>query len=566
MYYLILYFYQLNRKLYLFEGAISIGLDLCKMTFENLHPEVGALSSSTYLFVKWFLGIVSTFIPSLEPVKNPLLALSAPPKNDDTTAAGGSALPAIRQEGKKFRQYATALSATVGPFAVGTVLAWMSPAMPMLLSPTSKIKVTPNQGSWVGSLIAIGAIFGSIPAGKCADMFGRKPVILCLTIPFITSWTIIYFATDVWMLYVARLIAGSCLGGITATVPMYIGEIAESSIRGELCSYVQLNVTLGILYVYAIGPFVNYYSLAIMCGILPLIWFMLVLLVIPESPMYLLKRGRKEDAEKALVWLRGKDYDIASEMETLQLHIEESKKHTGKFKDMISSRATIRAAITVLGLLNFLSCSGINVLIFYAQSIFETSNCSVSPKLCSVIIGVLQVIFTFASSQLVDRAGRRVLLLISDSVMAVCLGTLAYYFWLQEHGVDVSSFNLIPLISLGVYISTFALGFGPIPGVMIGELFSPEFKGLAIGIVCVLASLIEFCVVKTYQTLLNYCDHGITFAIFAGFCVLGTTFVWFLVPETKNKSLQEIQDELSGKKKPKAGQSQNATGSQPASA
>ncbi|KAF0759294.1 facilitated trehalose transporter Tret1-2, partial [Aphis craccivora] len=351
-----------------------------------------------------------------------------------------------------------------------------------------------------------------------------------------------------------------CLGGITATVPMYIGEIAESSIRGELCSYVQLNVTLGILYVYAIGPFVNYYSLAIMCGILPLIWFALVLLVIPESPMYLMKRGRKEDAEKALVWLRGKDYDISSEIETLQVHIEESKKHTGKFKDMISSRATIRAA-TVLGLLNFLSCSGINVLIFYAQSIFETSNCSVSPKFCSVIIGVLQVIFTFASSQLVDRAGRRVLLLISD-----CLGTLAYYFWLQEHGVDVSSFNLIPLISLGVYISTFALGFGLIPGVMIGELFSPEFKGLAIGIVCVLASLIEFCVVKTYQTLLNYCDHGIKFAIFAGFCVLGTTFVWFLVPETKNKSLQEIQDEFSGKKNPKANQSQNATGSQPASA
>jgi SP family facilitated glucose transporter-like MFS transporter 8 len=109
----------------------------------------------------------------------------------------------------------------------------MSPALPMLLSESSKIKVTPDQGSWVGSLIAIGAIFGSIPAGKCADIFGRKPVIACLTIPFITSWSIIYFATDVWQLYVARLIAGSCLGGITATVPMYIGEIAETSIRGK---------------------------------------------------------------------------------------------------------------------------------------------------------------------------------------------------------------------------------------------------------------------------------------------------------------------------------------------
>ncbi|KAF0767449.1 facilitated trehalose transporter Tret1-2 [Aphis craccivora] len=108
-----------------------------------------------------------------------------------------------------------------------------------------------------------------------------------------------------------------------------------------------------------------------------------------------------------------------------------------------------------------------------------------------------EVIFTFTSSQLVDRAGRR------------------------EHGIDVSSFNLIPLISLSVYISAFALGFGPIPDICV---------------MCILASLIEFCVLKTYQTLLNYCDHSITFSIFAGFCILGTTFVWFVVPETKNKS------------------------------
>ncbi|KAF0704165.1 facilitated trehalose transporter Tret1-2, partial [Aphis craccivora] len=109
------------------------------------------------------------------------------------------------------------------------------------------------------------------------------------------------------------------------------------------------------------------------------------------------------------------------------------------------------------------------------------------------------VIFTFASSQLVDRAGRSVVWQISDFVMATCLGTLAFYFWLHEYGVDVSSFKLIPFISLGLYVSTFALGLGPIPAVMIGESFSPKFKDLVIGTLCVLDSLIEFCVVKTYQ-------------------------------------------------------------------
>jgi len=108
-------------------------------------------------------------------------------------------------------------------------------------APTSKIKVAPNQGSWVDSLIAIGTIYGSIKSGIFADIFGKKSVIFSLTIPFIVSWTIIYFATNVWKLYLARLIAKSCLGGITATVPMYIGKIAESSIRGKR-SFAELNL------------------------------------------------------------------------------------------------------------------------------------------------------------------------------------------------------------------------------------------------------------------------------------------------------------------------------------
>jgi len=149
-------------------------------------------------------------------------------------------------------------------------------------------------------------------------------------------------------------------------------------------------VTLGILYVYAIGPFVNYSLLAIMCGILPVIWFILVLLVLPESPTYLWRSGKNKEAEDALVMLRGKDYDISGELQALQKELEE-KKPNGKLKDMVKSRATLRAAFTVLGLLAFLSCSGINVVIFYAESIFACEHCIISPKASSIVIGILQV-------------------------------------------------------------------------------------------------------------------------------------------------------------------------------
>lgn len=149
-------------------------------------------------------------------------------------------------------------------------------------------------------------------------------------------------------------------------------------------------MTLGILYVYSIGPFVNYAWLAIMCGILPVIWFFLILIVLPESPTYLWRSGKNKEAEDALVMLRGKDYDISGELKALQKELEE-KKPNSKITELVKSRATLRAAFTVLGLLAFLSCSGINVVIFYAESIFKCENCIISPKASSIVIGALQV-------------------------------------------------------------------------------------------------------------------------------------------------------------------------------
>lgn len=237
------------------------------------------------------------------------------------------------------------------------------------------------------------------------------------------------------------------------------------------------------------------------------------------------------------------------ELDEIQEQIDEEKKRKQSFAVLFTSRPVIRATIAVMGLLSFLSFSGINVVIFYAQKIFEAGGTKISPEWSAIVIGVMQVVMTYASGLLVDRAGRRVLLLVSDSVMAVCLLGLGAFFWAKEHGYDVSDLSWVPLVSLSVYISVFSLGFGPIPGIMMGELFSPEAKGVALGIVCILASILEFFVVKGFHPLVELLDMAITIWIFAGNCLLGTLFVWFLVPETKNKSLQQIQDELSGKAK-----------------
>lgn len=238
-------------------------------------------------------------------------------------------------------------------------------------------------------------------------------------------------------------------------------------------------------------------------------------------------------------------------------------KRKTSFRALFSSRAVVRATIAVMGLLSFLSFSGINVVIFYAEQIFERGHADINPKVASIIIALLQVVMTYASGLIVDRAGRRILLLLSDSIMALCLLVLGAFFYAEEKGYGMEDFGWVPLICLSVYISVFSLGFGPIPGIMMGELFSPEAKGVALGIVCILASLLEFIVVKGFHDLVHWLDFGITFWIFAFNCLVGTLFVYFLVPETKNKSLQEIQDELNGikkKKKKKGGKKKGSGG------
>lgn len=499
-----------------------------------------------------------------------------------------------RPEGRKFRQYVAALSATIGSFAVGTILAWTSPVLPLLeeidtpinaalslpLNGTNDssvffapenltvnhhwLTITKEEGSWVGSLIAIGACFGSVPGGKAADIFGRKPTVAFLAVPTILSWLMILWANHVYWLYAARLLAGAVIGAVTATVPMYIGETAEVSIRGALGSYIQLMVVSGILYTYVIGSqYEDYTFICLACLIIPVLNLIIFLIVAPETPVYLLSKKRRKDAEKSLRILRGPNYDIHGELDELQKDLDIQAQKKTSLAELYSNKATVKATIVIVGLLCFLSFSGINVVIFYLKRILIASGSkTITPNNGQNIVGLIQVIMTFFSSLLVDRAGRRPLLLISDVCMAVCIGALGYYFYLKELGDEfVDGLGLLPVLSLAIYIIVFSVGFGPIPGVMMGELFTPDVKGLALGIICILGSLIEFVVVKTFDDVERAFGTGVAFGCFAVYCIFGTVFVYFVVPETKNKSLQQIQDELSGAKRTRRKMRQAATAS-----
>lgn len=199
-----------------------------------------------------------------------------------------------------------------------------------------------------------------------------------------------------------------------------------------------------------------------------------------ESPTYLVMKDRSESATSSLKWLRGQQYDPSEEVAELQNDIEERKAQTVSFGQAMSRTTTKRGLVISLGLMFFQQVSGINAVIFYTNDIFGAAETGISPAIATIIIGVMQVLATFVATLIVDRAGRRILLLISDSVMALCTLVLGVYFYLQDlDKSNVENIGWLPILALVVFIASFSIGFGPAPWILVGELFAPDVKGLA---------------------------------------------------------------------------------------
>lgn len=458
------------------------------------------------------------------------------------------ALRPPRQEGAKGMQYLAGFLATLGALAAGTVLAWTAPVLAKLQAPDSWLPLGESEGSWVASLMTIGACVGAVPAGAITERFGRKGTMLLLAVPFTISWLLILFASNAAMLYAARAIAGFATGATSVAAPLYCAEIAEPTIRGTLGTFFQLQVTIGILLTFIVGGFASYTALAGVSLAVPILWFATVMLL-PETPMFLLKKNNPQAAKRALRRLRGVAYDgIDWEVAEMQRGIDAAADNDASIKELLSSRAVIRALVICLGLMVFQQVSGINAVMFYAVTIFEKAGSSLKPEIATIIVGVVQVLATGLAAVLVERAGRRLLLLGSAALMALAHIVLGVYFHLSDSGTDVSSLGWLPLLCVVLFVVVFSLAFGPIPWMMAGELFADDVKATASTAAAAVNWSMAFAVTKVFPTLMSGVGVPGTFWIFGGCCVAATVFVAVLVFETKGRSQAEVQDMLSGKR------------------
>lgn len=407
---------------------------------------------------------------------------------------------------------------------------------------TPEFDLSSFESGLVVGAVPLGAIAGAAFAGRLSDTYGRRLMILIAAIVFAIGAGVSAAAPGTAVLVVARVVVGGAIGLASATAPVYISEVAPPAIRGRLVTFFQLSVTVGIVVAYLVGlafdP-IDGWRWMLGLGAVPAFALGIGMLRMPQSPRWLVMAGRGYDARATLAKIREDDPEaIDAELAEIEKSLVQEK--PGGWRDLLAP--VVRAALVVgIGLAILQQVSGINTVIYYAPTIVEFTGVDSTSGaiLASVGVGIVNVGATVVAIFLLDRVGRRPFLLLGTATMALALTALALVFLSGAHSTIDS---VIAVGSLMLYVGAFAVSLGPIFWLINAEIYPLNVRSKAAAVGTMANWTFNFLVSLTFLLLIDGLGKSGAFFFYAAVCVVTFVFCRALVPETKGKHLEDIQE------------------------
>jgi facilitated trehalose transporter len=417
---------------------------------------------------------------------------------------------------------------------VGYASAYSSPAESTMIR---DLNLTKSEASWISSLLPMGALVSSLTGGPAVEFLGRKKTLIVADTIFLLAWSINYFSRNYWSMYASRILSGCSVGITSFALPVYLAETLQPKIRGRLGLFPTAFGNFGILICFISGSFVEWRGLAGI-GALLSIPFLVAIWIVPETPRWYISKKKNRRARVSLQWLRGSQCDVTKEIEELQ-YVKNNDKAT-------FARWHLKVFMIVLGLMFFQQFSGINAVIFYTTKIFEKSGSFLDASVCTAIIGIVNFVSTFLAAVVVDKLGRKVLMYVSCTIMAFMLAILGVYFFLLDvKHMDLKLVEWLPLSCFILYVLGFSFGMGPIPWLMMGEILPATIRGQAASMAAAFNWTCTFVITKTFPLFVDSVGAHYAFWFFSVIMICSLVFLKLFVPETKKRTLEDIERILS---------------------
>ncbi|XP_059721201.1 solute carrier family 2, facilitated glucose transporter member 6 [Haemorhous mexicanus] len=455
------------------------------------------------------------------------------------------------------RLYLAVFAAVLGNFSFGFALVYPSPVIPALEAhPSPALRLDQHTAPWFGSVFTLGAAAGGLSTMLLNDCLGRKLSIMFSALPSALGYALLAGAQGLWMLLLGRVLTGYAGGVTSASIPVYISEISHPGVRGMLGACPQIMAVLGSLVLYALGLILDWRWLAV-AGEVPVLAMVLLLCFMPNSPRFLLSQGKEEEALSSLCWLRGEDTDYAREYEQIKDSVRKQSRRVScaELKDPF-----LYKPILISGVMRFLQqLSGVTCILVYLQPIFKKTSVILKAEYDAALVGLVRLSAVTIAAVSMDKAGRKILLFVSAAVMLVSNLTMGLYIHFEpaSHNGTVANttlmssanlpaeptnyITLIPLLATMFFIMGYAMGWGPITWLLMSEILPLKARGVASGL-CVLVSwLTAFTLTQFFLPVVNAFGLEVPFLFFAVISAGNILFTGCCVPETKGRSLEQIE-------------------------